>query len=51
MIGIHVRDNVRLGFEQCFRAGKISQKIFRREINNAAEPCDQMNAVRPDPEK
>ena len=45
MIGIHVRDHLRLGRDQRVRAGEIGEQIGRRQIDDAAEAGDQMRAL------
>ena len=38
VIGVHVRDHLRLGFDQGFGAGEIGQHVGRRQIDDAASP-------------
>ena len=44
VIGIHVRDGIGFGVDQRFGSGDIGQDVAGLEIDDAAEPGDQMRA-------
>ena len=45
MIGVHVRDHLRLGGDERFGAGQIGEQSIRLQIDDAAEAGDEMRAL------